>query len=527
MKSRGRPSWANSVVLVAALIGCGTAGCTPAGPEPGAAACAPFSLGPEVYAEVGELGSVETAGSPSVVVLDEQHASRAGQVELAIMLNRLYHGSGLRHLALEGSVVEQPQPSLDWFTSLPDAGIRRAVALQLLEQGEVGAAEFAAMVLPDFRLHAIEHEEEYRVGLSGEDQQAYTGYLTAIALTTMTTDQIGQATALLEQDKHEEGIQFVIDTNPWTSERRRLLERKSPIVSSGEMQRLGDELEEKARQVGADVTRYQDGLRKSREFFDAGSRRSTTMTANTADIAAAQQADCAPIALNVGAAHSPDVVADLTRRGLSHAVVSPSNLSLEWANGSLSSEAFHRKVEGGSVDPAGALGAILDGRRKPPPTSQQDWFKAKAQLAYATVVIARAAAAARTAGGGGGKPPFNLDRTALGLGGEGPGEPRVSVDLSTIDMPEDGLDHVVFKATLNDRHTDVWVKAGIVAPADDPALDHPQSLEQALKDVLRELRESPPATEPQPSGKPQAVAVIPGLNAAVAKTRDEVLTAAI
>ncbi|ROP42210.1 hypothetical protein [Saccharothrix texasensis] len=94
-------------------------------------------------------------------------------------------------------------------------------------------------------------------------------------------------------------------------------------------------------------------------------------------------------------------------------------------------------------------------------------------------------------------------------------------------MPEDGLDHVVFKATLNDRHTDVRVEAGVVAPADDPALDHPQSLEQALKDVLRELRESPPAIEPQPSGKPQAVAVIPDSNAAVAKTEDEVLTAAI
>ncbi|KOX23516.1 hypothetical protein ADK67_20905 [Saccharothrix sp. NRRL B-16348] len=514
--------WAKSAVLAAVLVTY-TSGCTSAQPEP--VTCAPFSLGADVYADVGKLASAKDTGTPSVVVLDEQHASRTGQVELAIMLNRLYHGAGLRHLALEGSVVEQPQPDLGWFTSMPDADIRRAVALQLLKQGEVSAAEFAAMVLPDFRLHAIEHEEEYRIGLASEDQRAYTGYLTAIALTTMTTDQIGQATALLDQGKAEEGIQYIIGTSPWTSERNQLLERKTPIVTSGEMQQLGTELEEKARQVGADVTEYREGLRKSREFFDAGARRSETMTANTAGIAA-KQAGCAPIAMNIGAAHSTDVAESLGGRNMAYAIVSPSNLSLEWANGSLSPEAFHRKLAGQSVDPAGALGAILDGRRKPPPTTQQGWFKAKAQLAYATVVIARAAAAARAAGGGN-KPPFDIDRAALGLGGDGPEEPRITVDLASIDMPDDSRNDVVFKVTLNDQNTDVWVKAGTVTPADSPSLSDQQSLERALKDVLRELKETPPASDAPPTDKPQAVAVIPGLNAAVATTKEGALGAAI
>ncbi|MEV8443856.1 hypothetical protein AB0425_41335 [Actinosynnema sp. NPDC051121] len=525
MRSRRRPLWATSAVLAVALVGYSTAGCTSSEPEPSAATCAPFSLGTDIYADVGELTDTKNTGKTSVVVLAEQHASRTGQVELAIMLNRLYHSADLRHLALEGSVVEKPQPNLDWFTSLPDVGVRRAVALQLLKEGEVSAAEFAAMVLPDFRLHAIEHEREYQIGLSSEDQRAYTGYLTAIALTTMTSDQITQATALLDQGKHEEGIQFIIGTNPWTSERNRLLGRKTPIVTSAEMQRLGAELDEKARQVDADVTEYREGLRRSREFFDAGAQRSGTMTANTAAIAA-EQAGCAPIAMNIGAAHSTDVAESLGRRDMSYAIVSPSNLSLEWANGSLSPEAFHRKVEGRSVDSTGALGAILDGRRKPPPSSQQNWFKAKAQLAYATVVIARAATAARTAGGGG-KPPFNLDKMALGLGGEGPDDPRIAIDLSTVEVPDDTLDHVVFKVTLLDQHTDVWVKAGVVAPEINTSLDDQQSLERALKDILSELKETPPAAEPQPSGKPQVVAVIPGLNAAVATTKDGALASAI
>ena len=528
MGIRRRSSWAKSAVLVVTLIGYSTAACTLSEPEtdPSTATCAPFSLGSDVYADVGELKNAATTGNPSVVVLDEQHASRTGQVELAIMLNRLYHGTGLRHLALEGSVVEKPQPNLAWFTALPDAGIRRTVALQLLKDGEVGAAEFAAMVLPDFRLHAVEHEQEYRVGLSSEDQRAYTGYLTAIALTTMTSDQIAHATALLDQDKHEEAILFIIGTNPWTSERHQLLERKAPIVTSAEMQKLGAELEDKARQVGADVTGYQEGLRRSRQFFDTGTQRSRTMTTNTADIAAEHTADCAPIAMNIGAAHSAEVAESFAQRNMSYAIVSPSNLSLEWANGSLSYEAFNRKLAGQSVDTTGALGAILDGRRKPPPSSQQNWFKAKAQVAFATVVIARAVAAARTAGGGG-KPPFNLDQAALGLGGDGPDAPRISIDLTTVEVPDDTVHEVVFKVTLLDQGTDVWVKAGTNTPEVTTSLDDAQSLERALKEVLRELKETPAAQEPQPSTVPQVVTIIPGLKAAVATTKDGALAAAI
>ncbi|MEJ2855494.1 MULTISPECIES: hypothetical protein [unclassified Saccharothrix] len=513
MRSRLRS--ARSAVLAVALVWY-SAGCTTS--EPSAATCAPFALGSEVYADVGTLTNTRNTGARSVIVLDEQHASRVGQVELAIMLNRLHQTAGLRHVALEGSVVEKPQPTLDWFTSLPDEGIRRAVALQLLEQGEVGAAEFAAMVLPDVRLHAIEHEQEYQVGQSGVDERAYTGYLTAIALTSMTADQIKQATALIDQGKHEEGIDFIIASNPWTSERDQLLERKSPIIGSSEMRKLGTELEEKARQVGAQVADYREGLREAQQFFDAATRRSATMADLTTEIATRQ--GCAPIAMNIGAAHSAEVAESLARRDISYSVVSPTNLTLDRVNGSLSREAFSRKLSGQSVDPAGTLGALLDGRRKPPPTSQQDWFKAKAQLAYATVVITRAAAAARS--GGGAKPPFNLTPGALGLGDDDPEAPRIAIDLATIEAVDDD---VLFKATFRDRNTDVWVKAGLTTPAEDPTSS--QTLEQALKRILENLGRTAPATEPPAPAKPEAVPVIPGLKAAIATTKEGALAAAI
>lgn len=120
-----------AITLVAVLTGCAAG--TSSGPPRSEPACirdkTPFSLGAGTYADVGKLQDTKGTSRPFVVVLDERHNSRVGQVEIAIMLNRLYHTANLRHLALEGSVVEKPPPDLTWFTSLPDASARTAVAL--------------------------------------------------------------------------------------------------------------------------------------------------------------------------------------------------------------------------------------------------------------------------------------------------------------------------------------------------------------------------------------------------------------
>lgn len=520
MKRRHWLRWAGSVTLAAALTGCSdpspSSDSLPNGP-----ACAPdktFSLEADDYADVGKRGDAKGNSQPFVIVFDEKHNSRAGQVEIAIMLNRLYHEGNLRHLGLEGSVREQPSPNLSWFTSLPDASARNAVALQLLGQGEVSAAEFAAMVLPGFQLHPIERENEYQVGLSEEASRSYDTYLVAIAFATMSDSQISQASALVEQ-KSPEAIPFIVGTNKWTKSRYEFLDQAAPLVTTDEMRKLGDELEKKAQEVGADVAEYSSALQEAREFYDTAVKRSETMAANTANLATA--GDCAPIAMNIGAAHTTEVTDVLNKRNMSYATVSPLSLSANSIEGDLDTKAYDRKLENRSVDPDGSLGALLDGRadeqRKPSPSIEETWLKAKAQLGFATAVITEVAAA----DGGGGQPPI-VTKDQLGLGG--PEQPYIDIDLSTIetvDVEAKKRRDVIFKVRLLEQNREIWIRSGIVDDGPDmPNKPDMETLEKALKETLSEVkkREKLPA---------HVATITPKVRAAIAQTREDALKTVI
>jgi hypothetical protein len=439
-----------------------------------------------------------------------------------MMLNRMYHTSNLRNLALEGSIIEKPRPDLSWFTSKPDGRDRVNVALQLLRNGEVSAAEFAAMALPGFQLHPIERESEHAVDLPDAAARSYTSYLVSIAVMSMTDSQATQAEALLKQGKHDEAITFIVGTSPWTQQRYELFNRKTPVTTTEELRKLGTELEDKARQVGADVSEYRNDLQSAQKFFDTARKRSDTMAGATADIATAHVGDCAPIAMNIGAAHTSEIAELFGKKNISYAMVSPSSLATGTAigNGSLSIQAYDRKMKSQSVDPAGGIGAFLDGRRKPPLASQNKWFKAKAEISYAIVGIARAVAAA----GGSDEPPFGLDQKQLGLAGSGAEAPSIAIDLATIKIvPGTGTtqNEVIFRVTLLDNQTDLWVRAGAFAsqpgvPGETQSLQ--QSIDQALKQMREELSKEPPVDDPAASAQPTVVEIVPGIKAAVANS---------
>ncbi|MFL6140685.1 MAG: hypothetical protein ACJ72N_02295 [Labedaea sp.] len=507
------------MALTAVLVGSGTTSCGSSSDSPPEPACVrdrtPFSLGADNYADVGKLGDAKGNGRPFVVVYDEQHLSRIGQVEIAIMLNRLYHTANLRHLALEGTVVEKPAPDLTWFRSLPAESIRGAVALQLLRQGEVSAAEFVAMVLPDFQLHPIERDNEYQVGLSDGAADSYTAYLVAIAWTSMTPDQRARADELSAQGKLAEAIRSIVDDNEWTRPRYALLQQTTPPASTGDMQKLGTELEEKARDVKADIEEFRSDLEGARRFFDTTTQRSGTMAAKTADLAAARVGDCAPIAMNIGAAHTAQVRDQLDQRHVSYAVVSPQSLSSDSDGGTLSTDAFNRKANGQSVDPPGSLGALVGGHRKPPPSSQTAWFKTKAILSFAAVDIARAV----PRGAGGGKPPYDLDAQKLGLGGSG-GEPLdITINLSTIiEVPNhdnSGKD-VIFEVTLHRPVTTFWMRVGVVPTPDKPVSTDQETLEKALMQTRDELKTERPSPDPPEKPPVAIVTLAPNVKAAIA-----------
>jgi hypothetical protein len=465
--------------------------------------------------QTSELNDTKGTSRPFVVVLDEQHASRVGQVEIAMMLNRLYHQDNLRRLALEGAVVEKKAPDVGWFTSKPDAGIRTTVALQLLRQGEVSAADFAAMVLPGFTEQPIEKDDQYEVDLSAKANQSYTGYLVAIATTTMTPDEITKADDLLNQKKDDEAIQFIVGTNSWTSQRYQILNRTTPIVTTQEMQQLGAELDQKTTEVNADVADYRTDLQAARKFFDTVAQRSDTMAKNTLKIATDSVGECAPIAMDIGADHTTDITGFLSQKNISYAAVSPLSLSTDANKGSITLDALDRKSKGQSIDPASGLGSFIDGRHKPPPVVDQDWFEAKADLTYAAVVIARAA-------GGGKQPPFGLDQGKLGLGSPS-GPAGITIDLSSVQVvpsQDKKRNDVLFKVTMMKQNLTLWMKAGVVTNTADPAPDE-HSLEKVLMDIRDELAKQETPTD-DPKDPPKVVALSGDVRAAVGKSREEV-----
>lgn len=431
-----------------------------------------------------------------------------------MMLNRLYQQDHLRRLALEGTIVEKKAPDARWFTSKPDAGVRTAVALQLLREGEVSAADFAAMVLPGFTEQPIEKADQYGVDLSDKGNQSFTGYLVAIAATTMTSVQNIRANELLEQKKDDEAIKFIVGTNPWTNERYQMLNRLTPVATNEEMQRLTDELEQKATEVNADVTNYRADLQEARKFFGITVQRSNAMAENTMKFAADSVGECAPIAMDVGAAHTGEVTNFFRGKNMSYAAVSPASLSTNANSGAITMDALHRKAAGKSVDPAGGLGSFIDGRHKPPPVINQDWLEAKADVAYAAIVLARAA-------GSGMQPPFGLDQGKLGLGGDAV-PPGITIDLPSIQLvPRDdksGTD-VLFKVTMVKHNLTMWMKAGVVAkPAD---LSGQQSLEQALRNMRDELaKQATPEDDPKEPAK--VVALSGDVHVVVGKNKDDV-----
>jgi len=449
---------------------------------------AKFVVDDSIIAEVGQKGTSKGDKLPFVVIFEERHDSRAGQVEIAIMLNRLYHKYGLRHLALEGAVLERPTPNAQWFHALPDANVRRDVALQLLVQGEISAAEFAAMVFPDFELHPIEHEAEYLVEMSDDASIAFTYYLLAIAQTSLTSSQISEANSLIKQDKHLEAIEFMINSNSWTKQRYQLLLRRTPVVTIAEMINLANELQSKAKEVKADVKDYEKYLQEAKAFFVAAGVRGKTMVPTMMAVSSATLQSQAPIAMVIGAAHTGEITHLIEEETLSFAVISPLALLSDKRNGNLYSAVYDRKLKQESVDPAGVLGAFLDGRRKPRPIINEEWAQAKAKVMYAGIVIARAAA-------GGGKPPFGLDKKSLGLLTPDGKPSPIDIDLTAMQVIEGATDkdgkktyEVIFPVKVVSQNKTLWMRVGQVDKQPQVGASEEDTLEQALKELLTQIK---------------------------------------
>lgn len=449
-----------------------------------------------IIAGVGEISLNEDNNSPpQIIIFEESHDSRAGQLEIAIMLTRLYRDYDLRYTALEGAFFTDPPVNVPGYDSLADANTLMDIAVQLLREGEISSAEFMAMALPEMTVQGIEDKNEY-ADKTGEDaSSAPILYLFYIALPSTTNTEIEEFNELYEADKILEAVEFIISTDEWTQEQYEKITDNTTILSAEEWLVLMNEIEAKAEEIGAEIDEdtaasFQDYT----VFFATVSQRSDTMVRNTMTLLA--ESPDAPIAMIIGAAHTARVVELFTEQDVSFVVIRPTALLSIEGTGELNLDAYERKLQSQSVDEEGELGALLDGRKKPPTVLQQHWFRVKSEVLTITTRIARAVAE-------GGEIPFNTPpydlQTAFA------NFKYVSVNWDSIVITDDEPENeVVFSLNVQADEAGtiktIWVRAvqnsslsavniGISATVDV------KSMEELLLEALEQVRAEPSADD--------------------------------
>ncbi len=441
------------------------------------------TIAKEITSDAGVVSSSWEGKSKKVIIIfEETHISRVGQIEIALILTRLYNLYHIRTIALEGAFAKKGALDNNWFYNLPDGNVREEVALQLLREGEINGAEFIALAIPKVKVVGIEKEDEYIFEISSLDENSAIVYLFAIAekLFPKDNDKIVRANRLAEEmekapdndksAKFKELMDYVINANQWTKERYKNLITKDKIVSTEELLISLKEIKTKAEEVNADVGQYKDNFNRLVEFYRRASKRTETMVANTLELFDKEQE--VPMPMIIGAAHTAKASEILKKRGISYAVIRPIALAKGKDIGDLTMDAFDRKRKKLSIDDKGLIGSFLDARWKPSPVIGQIWLRSKSELYYIAVLLARAVAE-------GDKPPFKS------LQNEFSNLKYIKIDPKSFKVIGD---EVIFKAEAQTNKPNYWETfwgRTVMIPYEEKK----KSLEERLKEILENARE--------------------------------------
>jgi len=461
------------LLFVVAIFAC-------AGPKMGAS---PEPIAASACKGVGEVtkASAGIKGAP-VLLLEEDHASRAGQIQHAIALVRLHDSQGLRDIALEGYLKERPAIDTGWVaaaagTGDTDAADRRnRVAVQLLLDGEISSAEFIKLVYDDVSLHPADTKSEYEVELDDAALRAPALFLAKIAQRSMTAEQSDKAQSLNKgseglsaeerQRKNAEMVAYIISTNTWTQEKARLLRPDATDISAEVMLAQMEEIEARAKKLSIGFEPGESGaMERNLRFWRMRIAASETIARSAAEVA--DRKGIKMVAACVGAAHTEGIVSKLTAAKRPFAVVTPLALKDHKKDGDLTEEMLARKYKGLSVY-SDAVAEVLaqafpTGLKKPEPGLQNPFTQAKAQMYMRIDEITHALVGA---GGGppdklvGGGPPWNFPENHFN-------DKWVYIDPRRIERIADGGPGspmaVLLPITLNPndplRRKEIWVKA--------------------------------------------------------------------
>lgn len=459
----------------------------------------------DVAAGVGVAGAGRGGGAARwVCVLEERHTSVAGQVEAAIMLVRLHRRYGLRHIAVEGLTADKSAPSTSWFQKLggpEDEELRQELLAGFLREGEISAAELLTLAFPDVVVHTADDPSDYAVELTPRAGGAPAHYLYKISLKSLRPEHYPHLRQFNRRHRVAEMVEYVISLDGWARGRHQTLKREGGVTSVEQTLRDLDEIEARAGWVNAEITADERAaMSDARAFFEAAARRSAVMV----DAVRGLDPSARLVVLNLGAAHTEGVTRLLGEEGATYAVLSPASLPENAGRGDLTREGFERKGRALSVAWTDrGLSSLLDGRKKPPPVANKTWFKAVAQLRFATALLARAR-----------------------LGPEFPG-PELRQKIDALDhvrvewgsVRQVGSDKLFMATTLGEwGWTDVWSYCG--KPRAEIIRGSRRSLEELLVESLNAVRSEDPRRA-EPTRAPVFEQVTQDVIAAYARRRDD------
>lgn len=344
---------------------------------------------------VGTVREVKKGNKTQIFIFEERHDSIRGQMEIAIMLIRLFKSYGVNLIGLEGYFPEQGSLKVDWINKYsPDDRIE--VAAQLLKEGEISAVEYCALAFPEMTVEGVGDSKLYSIEYDDRFGYAILQILYQIAAENIEEDisekELDEIIAKLYSEDPEailEGMIDVINLNSFSKSTYNFFMKSDNILTSVEDElKVIQEIKDKIKQLDIEIdTEVKEIIENTQKFFAAASGRSDLMIDNLKKTLKRKNSN--KIALIIGAAHTKRINDLLIKEKNSYAIIRPLSLNIK-DDVLLGIDAYNRKIVKKSVDENG-LGALLDGRKKPVPLIDQVWVKSKANLNYATVALARAA----------------------------------------------------------------------------------------------------------------------------------------
>ncbi|HUT36263.1 MAG TPA: hypothetical protein VNE39_22435 [Planctomycetota bacterium] len=485
------------------------------------------------------VGSRGTKGAP-ILLLEETHTSRAGQIQSAVVLLRLREKHGLRHIALEGYLRERRAIKADWFAAAAGGdGERRArVAARLLKEGEISNAEFVALAYDDVGLEPIETQAEHSVTMEAEAAVAPFTYLIRIAQTSLAerhvpklqqfNAELGKLEGEAKQKKLSEMLDYILAADPWTDARAKAMRDVEAARKLSAEQHLArvEEIVERARTRSAELSAEERrAMEANLAFWRGRIAASRTMVESAGRIA--DQAGVSVVAMIIGAAHTQGMCRMLREQGRPFAVITPLALLNREEASDLPWEMFERKEQRLSVYSEGFMETLLKAFKKPEPVTSEPWLQAKAELYLFTDRIAKAILVPSPPPGGG-KPPFGFATGALNGRWVAIDPSRIRIVRDKEEDPNSGR-AVLFPAVLNyndpAKRTEIWVKAGLNSTP-VPGRER-QSVESMLLDALKEVQKEEGKLDKKVEDKAGRVQVTVNCTAAFATTEGAALRVTI